>query len=142
MRDEVRDDLLPLFFNTGSVQRWASALTSPRRGEDEREAAFDLEVFEASIRGFAEGYGRPIDRAERDSLVDATERIALELATRYATDALEESYFAWDRDRFPRATDHNLVRTEGQLSLFEAARSGRDARVSILETVFPVEGGA
>ena len=123
---------------------WGDAWRSwcNRRGEDEREAAFDLEVFEASIRGFAEGYGHPIDRAERDSLVDATERIALELATRYATDALEETYFAWDRDRFPRATDHNLVRTEGQLSLFEAARSGRDARVSILESVFPVEGGA
>ncbi|MEM9175192.1 MAG: aminoglycoside phosphotransferase family protein [Myxococcota bacterium] len=123
---------------------WGDAWRSwcNRRGEDEREAVFDLEVFAASLAGFVEGFGRPIERAERDSLVDATERIALELATRYATDALEESYFAWDREQFARAADHNLIRAEGQLSLYDAARACRDERAEILAATFPVERAA
>ncbi len=120
---------------------WGDAWRSwcNRRGEDEREAVFDLDVFAASIEGFAAGFGQPIDRGEREALVDATERLALELASRYATDALEESYFAWDRARFPRAAEHNLIRAEGQLSLFEAARCCRDERAAILESLPVVE---
>lgn len=120
---------------------WGDAWRSwcNRRGEDEREAVFDLDVFEASVEGFARGFGRPLDRAERDALVDATERLALELATRYATDALEESYFGWDRDRFGSAAEHNLIRAGGQLSLFQAARACRADRRAILETCLPVE---
>ncbi len=118
---------------------WGDAWRSwcNRRGEDEREAVFDLDVFSASIEGFVEGFDRPIEKAERDSLLDATERLALELATRYATDALYESYFAWDRARFERAAEHNLVRADGQLSLFEAAQRCRSDRAEILEAVFP-----
>lgn len=121
---------------------WGDAWRSwcNRRGEDESEAVFDLEIFRASIEGFARGFGQPIDRVERDSLVDATERLALELATRYATDVLEESYFAWDRERFERAADHHRIRAEGQLSLFEAARRCREERAVILESVLPIEG--
>lgn len=120
---------------------WGDAWRSwcNRRGEDEREALFDLDVFTASVEGFAQGFGQPLGRAERDSLVDATERLALELATRYATDALEEAYFGWDRERFGSAAEHNLIRAEGQLSLFEAARACRADRAAILETRLPVE---
>ena len=59
-------------------------------------AAFDLEIFRASVDGYREGLGRPVPEPERQTLVLATDRIALELALRFATDALEERYFAWD----------------------------------------------
>lgn len=124
----------PLYCEWGDAWRsWCN-----RRGEDEGEATFDLDVFAATVEGFAEGFARGVDRHERASLIDATERMALELATRYATDALEGDYFAWDAERFPDATAHNLVRAEGQLALFAAARATRDERRSILEGALPV----
>ena len=122
----------PLWSEWGDAWRsWCN-----RRGEDESAASFDLGIFEASIRGFASGYEGVIEAGERDSLVEATERIALQLATRYATDALDESYFAWDDTRFSSASEHNVLRCEGQLSLFEAARSTRTQRREILASVF------
>jgi len=51
------------------------------------------------------------------------EVIALELAARFCTDALEETYFRWDQKKYPHACAHNLARTRSQLSL---ARSVRD----------------
>ncbi len=122
---------------------WGDAWRSwcDRRGEEvpadaiERgEARFDLDVFAASVEGFAAGYDRTISRAERDSLVLATERLALELATRFLTDVFEESYFAWDANRYASAGDHNLARAEGQLALFEAAWACRAARAGILSS--------
>lgn len=122
----------PLWSEWGDAWRsWCN-----RRGEDESVASFDLEIFEASIRGFAAGYEGQIDKKERDSLVEATERIALQLATRYATDALNESYFAWDTTRFSSASEHNVLRCEGQLSLFAAAQATRAQRQEILASVF------
>ncbi len=124
----------PLWSEWGDAWRsWCN-----RRGEDERVATFDLAYFAASVDGIAMGLAGEIDADERDALVDATERIALELATRYATDALEERYFAWDSERFDDAAAHNLVRAEGQLSLFEAARATRDERRRILTERLPV----
>ena len=120
----------PLWSEWGDAWRsWCN-----RRGEDELDAHFDLEVFAASLHGFAEGVEASVSSAERASLVDATERMALELATRYATDALEESYFAWDSARFESAHAHNLQRARGQLALFEAARRCRDERVELIES--------
>ena len=119
----------PLWSEWGDAWRsWCN-----RGGEDDEEASFDLEVFAASVRGFARGYGHPLTSSERASLVHATERLALELATRYATDMLEESYFGWDRARFPRAGAHHRVRARGQLALFEAAWATADDRREILE---------
>lgn len=118
----------PLWVEWGDAWRsWCN-----RRGEDEEEASFDLEVFEASVRGFASGYGARVDAEEALSLESAVERIALELATRYATDALEERYFAWDARRFESAAMHNITRARGQIVLCRRASAVRDARRAIL----------
>jgi Ser/Thr protein kinase RdoA (MazF antagonist) len=119
----------PLWCEWGDAWRsWCNV-----RDEDALDARFDFDVFEASLRGFRAGYGRGLDAAERASLVDATERLALELAVRYATDALEQRYFAWDRERFSSAHAHNLRRARGQLALFEAARAARSRRAAVID---------
>lgn len=121
----------PLWSEWGDAWRsWCN-----RKGEDEREANFDLAIFEASFEGFLAGYGHNISIAERDSLLFATERMSLELATRYVTDLLEESYFAWDEKRFATAAEHNRVRAQGQLALFEAAWDVQSSRQAILESL-------
>ena len=81
--------------------------------EDESEGRFDVGIFEASLAGYVEE--SPLDRVGREGLEYAAERIALELSARFLCDALEESYFGWDQQRFATRGDHNLQRGEGQV---------------------------
>lgn len=101
-------------------------------GEDREEARFDLEVFEASLAGYRAGLGRPLGDAEREALCAGPEWVSLELAARFAADALEESYFGWDRERFPGAGEHNLVRARSQWALHQAVVAARPRREAIL----------
>ena len=58
--------------------------------------------------------------------------MSLELAVRFAADALDESYFGWDAGRFASRGDHNLVRARGQWSLHEAVVATRPQRAQLL----------
>lgn len=121
----------PLWVEMGDAWRsWCNP-----DGENAGEARFDLEIFEASLRGFVEGLGRALSVPERRSLASAPERVTLELCARYATDALEERYFGWDEDRFPARGEHNRLRASVQWQLFEAARASRKEREQILSDV-------
>ena len=86
-------------------------------GEDVTQAHFDIELFEASVQGYARGVGGTIHPTEQNSLVLATRWIMLELAARFCRDALEECYFGWDANRYPSRSAHNQVRAEGQWAL-------------------------
>ncbi len=119
---------LPLWAELGDAWRsWCN-----RAGEDEPAAELDADLF----RGAAEGWlseAPAIDARERLSLVVGPERIALELAARFAADALRESYFGWDPGRFESRGLHNLVRATGQLDLYRQLRASRPLRSRILE---------
>lgn len=85
--------------------------------EDSEETVFDLAIFGAAMEGYAAGSGSEgPSESEWAAIVPGVERIALELAARFARDALEETYFGWD-DRFGSRGDHNLLRARGQLAL-------------------------
>ena len=117
-----------LWMELGDAWRsWCNAA-----GEDSVVPRFDLEVFAASCEGFAAGHGSPLDPAERDSLASAPERITLELCARFVTDALEESYFGWDAERFSARGEHNAARAEGQWQLYEAERATAARRRELL----------
>jgi hypothetical protein len=101
-------------------------------GEDDPDAArFDVEIFEASARGFL-STAPPLGREERAGLVAGIERICLELAGRFCGDALDNSYFKEDRSRFTQAGAHNLHRARCQLALARSARAARAACERIL----------
>jgi len=87
--------------------------------EDAPVARFDLGIFAAAMQGYAAGAEGVIED-EWASIVPGIERIALELAARFARDALEESYFGYD-DRFGGHGEHNLLRARGQLDLARTA---------------------
>jgi hypothetical protein len=91
-----------------------------------------MDSFEASLEGFLEGLGEPLAESERDSLVLAPERITLELCARFITDALEESYFAWDESSFRSRGDHNAARAATQWRLCDAMQETRTEREAIL----------
>jgi Ser/Thr protein kinase RdoA (MazF antagonist) len=104
-----------------------------RNGEDSAEAALDLDLFAA----VAEGYqtARSLTSDERRGLLAGPEWISLELAARFAADALEEKYFGWDPDRFPGRGEHNLVRARGQWSLHQALVVTREQRARLLDVI-------
>ncbi len=89
-----------------------------RTSEDHAAPRFDVEMFQAAMTGYVRAAGDwgPTE-AEWLAIVPGTERIATELAARFALDALRESYFGWDPERFATAGDHNLLRAKGQAAL-------------------------
>jgi Ser/Thr protein kinase RdoA (MazF antagonist) len=120
---------LPLCLELGDAWRsWCN-----RNGEDAEEAAFDLGTYRAAVDGYFEATPLVVGSAERASLVHGLERLSLELASRFAADALEGRYFGWDEASFGSREEHNLVRARGQLSLYEQVRANRAECTRILE---------
>ncbi|MBO87166.1 MAG: hypothetical protein CL927_17600 [Deltaproteobacteria bacterium] len=90
-------------------------------GEDDPAAVvFDLAIFEASAEGFL-STAPALSTHERGALATAPVRICLELAARFARDALLNSYFREDRERYPQPGQHNLRRAQAQLNLARLA---------------------
>jgi Ser/Thr protein kinase RdoA (MazF antagonist) len=118
----------PLAFELGDAWRsWCN-----RNGEDQPEAALDLGIFAASLDGYRRGRGRPLDADEQRALLLGPEWISLELAARFAADALNETYFGWNPRRFESRGAHNLIRARGQFSLHQAFVATRAARMQSL----------
>lgn len=119
---------MPLAVELGDAWRsWCNP-----RGEDEARARFDLEIYRASLRGYQQGCALSLSPEEREALLHGVEWITLELAARFAADALHERYFGWDRERFPAAGEHNLRRAQGQWSLHQAVLAVRAERLAAL----------
>jgi Ser/Thr protein kinase RdoA (MazF antagonist) len=102
---------LTLAYELGDALRsWCNPL-----GEDTVTPHFDREVFDATLAGYQAVTALAAD--ERDSLLPGAATVALELASRFATDVIEDRYFGWDPTRFASRRAHNLVRARGQLAL-------------------------
>jgi len=134
-RDEARAliDLdtisrLPLYYDMGDAWRsWCNV-----GGEGPQEVRLDLAIFRASAEGYLGSLAIQLSEEEKESFVQALERVSLELCARFAADALEEAHFAWDSETFATAADHNLFRARGQMSLHDQARESRSERARFL----------
>jgi len=103
---------------------------------EEALGVVDEAVFEAAMEGYAEtAVGFP-SAEEVASIVPGFETIALELAARFCADALNESYFGWDPERYASRSEHNRVRAASQLGLAEAVRGRRQALGAMVERAF------
>jgi len=121
---------LSLAFELGDAWRsWCN-----RAGEDAVNAVLDLEILGASLRGYVAGLGRALSDDERRALLLGVEWVSLELAARFAADALFESYFGWDPARFAGRGEQNLVRALGQWSLHRALLATRAERAGMLQS--------
>ncbi len=119
---------LPLMIELGDAWRsWCNP-----SGEEEAEVVLDLGIFASSLEGYLGALEFEIKAAERRSLAFGIERLSLELAARFAADALQESYFAWDRERFETAGAHNFARARRQFQLYERAVDTREQRLALL----------
>ncbi|MEZ4236893.1 MAG: aminoglycoside phosphotransferase family protein [Myxococcota bacterium] len=104
-----------------AMRSWCNPLP-----EDRTDATFDLDLFAAAMRGYAEGAGAdgPSD-AEWSAIVPGIQRVAWELASRFAMDALAESYFGFD-PKYGGRGEHNLLRARGQAAVAEAVAARAD----------------
>ncbi len=123
------DTVAPMALHLELGDAWRSWCNP--KGEDETTARFDLDVFEASLQGYAAA-GPRVSAEERDALGHAVELISLELSARFLADALHERYFGWNPQLHPSRGEHNLVRAQGQWSLHRAVQASRSDRERLL----------
>jgi Ser/Thr protein kinase RdoA (MazF antagonist) len=114
-----------------ALRSWANPA-----GESAEHARVDLGIVEAALSGYAEAAGSLLTLDEKRALPAGLETIALELASRFCADALEERYFGWDAKRYASRGEHNLVRAGSQLSLAESVRESRAELAAIVARVF------
>lgn len=117
------DTLGPMDLSCELGDAWRS-WCNPAGEDDPERCVFDVDLFEASLRGWWETGPRPEGR-EREALVGGIERICLELAARFCADAVRNTYFREDRERFPQPGAHNLLKARCQHALAQSAREAR-----------------
>ncbi len=105
-------------------------------GEDQRQSAFALDLFTAAVGGYAEVATGWITPDESAAIVSGTLTIYVELAARFCADALRESYFGWDAQRFPTRSAHNQVRVVSQLNAARALWDKRGAAEEVVRRAF------
>ena len=104
--------------------------------EDAPEAAFSLPFFAAALAGYATHARAFITAPERSAIVEGTLAIYLELAARFAADALNEAYFGWSPERFASRGDHNLARARNQLAAARDLAGQRTAAEAVVSGQF------
>jgi Ser/Thr protein kinase RdoA (MazF antagonist) len=110
---------MPLMYELGDAWRsWCNPM-----GEDAMDTRFDLGLFAAAVDGWLREAKGFVGRDEIASLAHGTALIALELSARFCADALRESYFGWNAQKFPDRSTHNRVRAAGQYNLYASVRA-------------------
>jgi Ser/Thr protein kinase RdoA (MazF antagonist) len=98
--------------------------------------AVDVPLFAAAVEGWAAEVRGLAEDDEISSVAAGTETIALELASRFATDVVDDRYFGWDPSRFPTRAAHNLARARSQLALARSIRASRAALERAVASAF------
>lgn len=114
-----------------ALRSWCNATD-----ESDGGAAVDPAIFEGAMRGYAEGAAGELSEDEIEAIVPGVETIALELASRFAADVIEDRYFGFDATRFPSRVEHNLARTRAQLALADSIDAQRATLEGIVRRAF------
>ena len=85
--------------------------------EDDPSIYFDPEIFEAGLMGYFSAAKNIWTDQEKGALVSAVATICFELSSRFLGDALNESYFGYDAERYNSRGEHNLARAKSQWAL-------------------------
>jgi len=123
---------MPVALELGDALRsWCNPST-----EDAAGAGFSVELFGAALSAYAHGMQQLLERNEWQAIVAATLTISVELAARFCTDALNESYFSWDPARYSSASVHNQARTRAQLNVAKAIKRQRSELEAMVTRAF------
>lgn len=118
----------PLSVEMGDAWRsWCN-----RSGEDDPSSAhFDVDIFSASAKSWIQ-HAPELLPIEKESLVGGIERICLELSARFCSDAINNSYFKENREKYPQKGVHNLIRAQSQYNLAQSAKNNRTLCTTII----------
>lgn len=123
---------MPIALELGDALRsWCNPAT-----EDATQARFMRPLFQAAIEGYAEAAEGFLEEREWRAIPLGTLTVSTELAARFCADALNESYFGWNRQRYASASAHNQARTQGQLRLAASLAAERAALEDITAAAF------
>lgn len=123
---------MPLPLELGdAIRSWCNP-----RGEDTQKSEFRLDLFDAAMTAYAARARAFVLPAEWGAFVAAARTIMIELAARFATDALRESYFGWNPALFADRSTHNQVRAAGQLELHRSLYASLDEAEGIVARAF------
>ncbi len=111
--------------------------TNPN-GEDAQRCAVDVETFGSALAGYGDITRNAglVSEEESEALVMGLGTICVILSSRFLADALHERYFGFDAQRFATRGEHNLLRGQGQLALFESVETYRSQLESIVRREF------
>ena len=112
-----------------ALRSWCSTTT-----EDALDPRLDVEIFEAALGGYF-SESPTLAPSEKGAFVRGIERITLELAARFAADALHESYFGWSTSVAATRGEHNLIRATNQLRLAQQIAEKRESLETIARRV-------
>lgn len=82
---------------------------------------FSYSLANIAIDSYTESYGlKQNDTNWMLFSIQATRLITLELAGRYLIDYFLEEYFSWDKEKYARASEHNLLRCKKMINYFHS----------------------
>lgn len=84
--------------------------------EDDANAIFNLEYFDAIFSGYAQGF----PGESKEAHLRAAKLITLELTARFLIDVVADNYFSFDNARYESRQAHNRARALGQYHLAQS----------------------
>jgi Ser/Thr protein kinase RdoA (MazF antagonist) len=93
-------------------------------GEDNAQQVFDAEIFKAGMEGYIET-AEGITKEEIDAIPEGVRILTIELASRFVTDAYEESYFALRTEVYSSLYEQCKTKAENQLLFLKALEEKR-----------------
>lgn len=90
--------------------------------EDTPGLSFDVALYRSSLSAYS-ARASFITNAECAMIPIGLFTITLELAARFLTDAVEESYFTLKKDRYSSLFEQNRIRASNQLSLYRSMKN-------------------
>ncbi len=91
-------------------------------GEDAGQVIFDRDVYDAALAGYY-STAKFLTAEEKNSIPWGVKLMTLDLAARFATDALDENYFRLDSSKYASLFEQNKKRAENQLAFFKEFES-------------------
>lgn len=106
-----------------------------RSGGEDEEQHFMIERYEALLQGYADSQVR-LSKKEIYLLPRSGQLITLELATRFLTDVLEDTYFGWDPEKYPSRKEHNIARAKAMIFLARDMKKQEETMSRIVKRFF------
>ena len=122
----------PIYYEIGDALRsWCN-----QKSEDHEDSILSLSYFKNVVEGYAVEGRDILKKIEYENILPSFLFITLELSARFCVDALNESFFSWNNKIYNSHSEHNIIRSKGQLNLAKQIQDNFDALQKVVLTSF------